>query len=183
MFISAAMAATEGAAHGAERVEGFFEDPTVWVGIAFLLFIALVIYLKLPGKITVMLDARSDRIRGELEEAKRLREEAQSLYAEYQRKAEDALKEADRIVAHAREEAVRVGEKARADLEVSLERRRLQAEQKIAQAEQQALDEVRARAVDIAITAATSILKDDMQGASGVALIDSSIEELGKHLH
>ncbi len=179
MFISAAMAATEGAEHAG----GFFEDPTVWVAIAFILFIALVIYLKLPGKIAGLLDARADRIRNELEEAKRLREEAQSLYAEYQRKAEDALQEADRIVAHAREEAERVGQKARADLEASLERRRQQAEQKIAQAEQQALDEVRARAVDIAIAAATGILKDDMKGDSGAALIDSSIDELGKHLH
>ncbi|WP_281018651.1 MULTISPECIES: ATP F0F1 synthase subunit B [unclassified Minwuia] len=179
MFISAAMAATE----GAEHAEGFFEDPTVWVALAFILFIALIIYLKLPGKITAQLDTRADRIRNELEEAKRLREEAQSLYAEYQRKAEDALKEADRIVAHAREEAERVGEKARADLEASIERRRQQAEQKIAQAEQQALDEVRAKAVNIAIAAATDILKEDMQGASGSALIDSSIDELGKHLH
>lgn len=179
MFISAAMAATE----GAEHAEGFFEDPSVWVGVAFLLFIALVIYLKLPGKITGLLDARADGIRSELEEAKRLREEAQSLYAEYQRKAEDALKEADRIVEHAREEAERVGAKAKADLEASMERRRVQAEQKIAQAEQQALDEVRARAVDIAIAAATSILKDDMQGEKGVALIDASIDDLGKHLH
>ncbi|MDF1722031.1 MAG: ATP F0F1 synthase subunit B [Minwuia sp.] len=179
MFISAAMAATEGAANS----EGFFEDPTVWVGVAFLLFIALIIYLKLPGKITAQLDTRAERISSELEEAKRLREEAQSLYAEYQRKAEDALKEADRIVEHAREEAERVGVKAKAELEASLERRRLQAEQKIAQAEQQAMDEVRARAVNIAIAAATSILKDDMQGEKGTALIDRSIEDLGKHLH
>ncbi|WP_416899361.1 MAG: F0F1 ATP synthase subunit B [Minwuia sp.] len=178
MFISAAYAATEEAAHGS-----MFTDPAFWVAVAFILFFALIVYLKVPGKLLSQLDARADRIRNELEEAKRLREEAQALYAEYQRKAEEAQQEAENIVAHAKEESARLAEKMRADLEASLERRKAQAEQKIAQAEQQAIDEVRNRAVDIASAAAASILREEMKGDAGQALIDNAISGIGKHLH
>ncbi|ANK82664.1 MAG: hypothetical protein TEF_19075 [Rhizobiales bacterium NRL2] len=160
-----------------------FADPTFWVAVAFVLFFALMIYLKLPGKIVAQLDARADRIRGELEEAKRLREEAQSLYADYQRKAEEAVQEADRIVEHAREEAERTAEKMRADMEAALERRKTQAESKIAQAEQQAIDEVRNRAVEIATAAAARILREELKGDAGNRLIDDAIGSVGRHLH
>lgn len=178
MFISAAYAASGEAAHGS-----VFSDPTFWVLVAFVLFFALIFYLKVPGKLAAQLDARADKIRSELEEAKALREEAQAAYAEYQRKAEEAAREADNIVAHAREESARLAEKMRADLEASLERRKAQAEAKIAQAEQQAIDEVRNRAVEIATAAATQILREEMQGDAGTALIDNAISGVGKHLH
>lgn len=181
MFISAALAASEAAA--GHHSEGFFEDPAVWVAVAFILFVALIVYLKVPGKLTAALDARADRIRKDLEEAKRLREEAQALYAEYQRKAEEAMKDAEQIVEHAREEAERLAVKTRAEMEAALERRRKQAEEKIAQAEQQALDEVRVRAVELAVAAATQILKQDMRGERGSALIDDAIGTVGRHLH
>ena len=190
MLIKSAMAATEAvkeAAHGAAEAvhhsEAFYEDPAFWVAVSFVLFIALILYYKLPGKIAGALDNRADRIRNELEEAKRLREEAQALYADYQRKAEEAMQEADRIVEHAREEAQRVSEKAHTDLQEVLERRRAQAEQKIAQAEQKALDEVRAKAADIAIAAATVVLKEEMQGQQGADMVDRAIGSLGSHLH
>jgi F-type H+-transporting ATPase subunit b len=177
MFISTAYAATEGAGGSV------FTDPTFWVAIAFILFFALIAYLKVPGKLTAQLDARAERIKGELEEAKRLREEAQSLYADYQRKAEEAAREAEAIVEHAREEAERTAERMRSDMEAALERRKAQAEAKIAQAEQQAIDEVRNRAVDIATAAAASILKEDMQGDAGTRMVDDAIGSIGRHLN
>ena len=178
MFISAAYAASGEAANGS-----MFSDPAFWVAVAFVMFFALILYLKVPGKLLSQLDARADRIRNELEEAKRLREEAQALYAEYQRKAEEAAKEADDIVSHAREESQRLAEKMRADLEASLERRKAQAEAKIAQAEQHAVEEVRNRAVDIATAAAASILREEMKGDAGQALIDNAISGINRHLH
>lgn len=181
MLISTAHAATEAAAeHGGG---GMFSDPAFWVAVAFVLFVALILYLKLPGKLASQLDARSERIRNELEEAKRLREEAQSLYADYQRKAEEAVQEADRIVEHAREEADRTAEKMRADMEAALERRKAQAEAKIAQAEQQAIEDVRNRAVDIASAAAARILQEEMKGDAGNRLIDDAIGSIDRHLH
>ena len=177
MFISTAYAAT-GEAGGS-----VFSDPTFWVAVAFVLFFALMTYLKVPGKLTAQLDARADRIREELEQAKALREEAQETYAEYQRKAEEAQQEAENIVAHAREESARLAEKMRADLEASMERRKAQAEAKIAQAEQQAIDEVRNRAVEIATAAAAKILEEEMKGDAGAAMIDTAIGGIGKHLH
>jgi len=177
MFISTAYAAT-GEAGGS-----IFSDPTFWVAVAFVIFFLLMFYLKVPGKLAAQLDARAERIRGELEQAKALREEAQETYAEYQRKAEEAQQEAEAIVAHAREESARLAEKMRIDLEASLERRKAQAEAKIAQAEQQAIDEVRNRAVEIATAAAAEILREQMQGDNGAAMIDDAISGIGKHLH
>lgn len=182
MFISTAYAAASEAAE-ATAEHSMFADPELWVAVAFFIFVGLVVYMKLPGKLASQLDARSDRIRGELEEAKRLREEAQALYAEYQRKAEEAVQEADRIVEHAREEADRTAEKMRTDMESSLERRKAHAEAKIAQAEQQAIEEVRNRAVDIATLAAARILQEEMKGDAGSRLIDDSIGKIGAHLH
>ncbi len=135
------------------------------------------------GKLTGQLDARAERIRAELEQAKALREEAQETYAEYQRKAEEAQQEAENIVAHAREESARLAEKMRSELEASLERRKAQAESKIAQAEQQAIDDVRMRAVEIATAAAARILEEEMKGDAGNAMIDNAIGDIGKHLH
>lgn len=177
MFISTAYAAS-GEAGGS-----IFSDPSFWVAMAFLMFFALMFYLKVPGKLTAQLDARADRIREELEQAKALREEAQEAYAEYQRKAEEAAQEAENIVAHAREESARLAEKMRSDLEASLERRKAQAESKIAQAEQQAIDDVRNRAVEIAAAAASKILQENMKGDAGTAMIDNAIDGIGKHLH
>lgn len=177
MFISTAYAAS-GEAGGS-----MFSDPTLWVTVAFILFFVLMFYLKVPGKLTAQLDARAERIRQELEQAKALREEAQETYAEYQRKAEQAAQEAENIVAHAREESARLAEKMRSELEASLERRKVQAESKIAQAEQQAIEDVRNRAVEIATAAAARILEEEMKGDSGQKMIDNAIGDIGRHLH
>lgn len=172
------------AAHAASSAgEPWTANPSNWVAIGFVLFLALVFFLKVHKKLGAALDGRADRIRSELEEAKRLREDAQALYAEYQRKSEEAMAQADAIVAHAREEAERMAENARKDLEASIARRRELAEAKIAQAEQSAITEVRNAAIDVAISATTSVLKEDMQGEAGKAAIDAAIGDVAQRLN
>jgi len=116
-------------------------DPTFWVLVSFVIFVALV---WKPGSKAVaqMLDDRAEKIRSDLEKAAKLREEAQALFAEYQKKQRDALKDAEAIVAAAKAEAEALSKQAAADLETSLKRREQLALQRIAQAEQQALAEV-----------------------------------------
>lgn len=154
-----------------------FSDPTFWVLVAFVIFVALV---WKPGAkaVTQMLDERADKIRADLEKAAKLREEAQALFAEYQQKQRDALKEAEAIVASAKAEAERLSAQAAADLETSLKRREQLALQRIAQAEQQAMADVRAAAVDLALSATQKLLTDKLDTARHEALIEGAIKEL-----
>src|SRR5690606_343669 len=154
-----------------------------WVAAAFVGFVALVIYLKAPGMVARTLDERADAIRAELAEAQRLREEAQSMLAEYQRRQRDAEKEAADIVAMAKEEAESFAAESRAKLEESLARRTRIAEGKIAQAEVQAMKDVRAAAADAAIAAASALLADEVEGAKAAGLIDDGIKQLGNKLN
>lgn len=160
-----------------------FQDSTFWVLVAFVLFFALVFYLKVPGKVMGQLDERAAKIKRDLEEAERLHQEAQQLFAEYQRKQRNALKEAEEIVAAAEAEAKALVREAEADLKASLERRRRQAEDKIAQAEKQALQEVRATAVEVAVAAAAQVLGQSLQGAAAASQIDRAIGEVKAKLH
>jgi F-type H+-transporting ATPase subunit b len=161
----------------------FLHDPAFWVAIAFLGFIAVAVYFKLPGMIAKTLDERAAKIKHELEEAQRLREETQALFAEYQRKTRNAEKEAEDIIAFAKEESKRQAEKAKQDLEDLMARRAAMAEAKIAQAEAQAVDDVRNAAVDVAIAAAQRILAQEMAGGKADAVLDQSIGELKSKLH
>ncbi|WP_300299543.1 F0F1 ATP synthase subunit B [Ferrovibrio sp.] len=160
-----------------------FQDPTFWVLVAFVLFFALIFYLKVPGKVLGQLDERAAKIKRDLDEAERLHQEAQQLFAEYQRKQRNAMKEAEEIVAAAEAEAKTLVREAEADLKASLERRRKQAEDKIAQAEKQALQEVRATAVEVAIAAAGQVLGQSLQGPAAAAQIDRAIGEVKARLH
>ncbi|MFN4276398.1 MAG: F0F1 ATP synthase subunit B [Ferrovibrio sp.] len=160
-----------------------FQDSTFWVLVAFVLFFALVFYLKVPGKMMAQLDERAAKIKHDLEEAEKLHQEAQQLFAEYQRKQRNALKEAEEIVAAAEAEAKALVREAEADLKASLERRRKQAEDKIAQAEKQALQEVRATAVEVAVAAAAQVLGQSLQGAAAASQIDRAIGEVKAKLH
>jgi F-type H+-transporting ATPase subunit b len=160
-----------------------FQDSTFWVLVAFVLFFALVFYLKVPGKVMGQLDERAAKIKRDLEEAEKLHQEAQQLFAEYQRKQRNALKEAEEIVAAAEAEAKALVREAEADLKASLERRRKQAEDKIAQAEKQALQEVRATAVEVAVAAAAQVLGQSLQGAAAASQIDRAIGEVKAKLH
>lgn len=133
-------------------------DATFWALVALVIFIGIVIYFKAPRMITKSLDDRATRISNELEEARRLREEAQQLLAEYQRKRREAEKEAEDIVAAAKREAEQLVKEAKARSEDYVVRRTQLAEQKIAQAERDAVNEVRSSAVDIAVAAAERLL-------------------------
>lgn len=133
-------------------------DATFYAFVGLLLFLALIAYLKVPGMMAKGLDARAEKIQNELAEAKRLREEAQHLLAEYQRKRKEAEKEAADIVSAAKREAEMLSQEARQRTEEYVARREALAETKIAQAERDAVNEVRARAVDIAVEAAGRLL-------------------------
>jgi F-type H+-transporting ATPase subunit b len=153
-------------------------DPVFWVMIAFFGFIGLLIYYKVPGMVTKALDARADVIRAELSEARRLRDEAQALLADYQRKSKEAENEARAIIEQAKRESEALASETRKSLSEAVERRTKLAEDKIARAEAQALSEVRASAVDNAIAAAEKILKARATGATAKALVDSGIRDL-----
>ena len=154
-----------------------FSDPTFWVLVAFVIFVALV---WKPGSKAAaqMLDDRAEKIRADLEKAAKLREEAQALFAEYQKKQRDALKDAEAIIKAARDEAEQLSRQAAADLEVSLKRREQLALQRIAQAEAQATADVRAAAVDLAMAATRKVLTDKLDAGRQDALIDAAIKEL-----
>ena len=158
-------------------------DPTFWVATAFIAFIAVLVYLKIPGKIFGALDHRADKIRSDIEEAEALCKEAQELLATYQKKQREALKEAEEISTAGKEEAVRLAEKGKQQLEDSLARREKQATDRIAQAENAAVDQVRALTIEIAIAATRNILETQLSASKSDALVDSAIGELSEKLH
>src|SRR5262245_48178658 len=154
-----------------------------WVAVAFVAFLLILAYYKVPGLIAKALDERAAGIRKELDEARRLREEAQALLADYQRKHRNAGQEAEAIVEQARREAEAFAAEIRKSLGETVGRRRKQAEDKIARAEAQAVEDVRAAAVDMAIAAAEKILREKAAGTGGAALIDESIRTLKSRLN
>jgi F-type H+-transporting ATPase subunit b len=154
-----------------------------WVAVAFVVFLLILAYYKVPTLIAQALDDRAAAIRKELDEARSLREEARALLADYQRKHRNAGQEADAIVEQARREAEAFAAETRKSLAEAVERRRRQAEDKIARAEAQAVEDVRAAAVDMAIAAAEKILREKAAGAGGAALIDESIRSLKTRLN
>jgi F-type H+-transporting ATPase subunit b len=159
-----------------------FADPEVWVAIAFVIFVGLTAK-PIARAVVKGLDARAARIKAQLDEARALRDEAERLLAEHQRKQIAAVKEAESILAHAREEAERVRSESAANLEAALARREKMALDKIAQAEAQAVSDVRNQAVDIAMAAATKLLKEGIDSGKSDELIDSAIKELDRKLH
>ncbi|TBZ43178.1 F0F1 ATP synthase subunit B [Rhizobium leguminosarum] len=136
----------------------FAFDATFFAFVGLVLFLALVVYLKVPGMMARSLDDRADQIRNELAEAKRLREEAQHLLAEYQRKRKEAEAEAAHIVAAAEREAQMLTAEAKKKTEEFVTNRTALSEQKIKQAEAEAMKAVRSAAVDLAIAAAETVL-------------------------
>jgi F-type H+-transporting ATPase subunit b len=160
----------------------FLTSPETWVALAFIVFVVLV-WKPTQKAILSALDDRSARIKKELNEAEKLREQAQALLTQYQTKYRDAMKEAETIIAHARDEAQRLSQQAARDLEASLKRREELALQRIAQTEQQAAAEVRGAAVDVAVAAAERLLREKLDGAKADALIDQAIKELPAKLH
>ena len=149
-----------------------------WEVVAFVLFLGLLVYVGVPRMLTSALDERGARIRAELEEAERLRAEAEALLQDYQRRREAAEREAEEIVAQARQQAESMAADAHARMEDFVARRTQAAETRIAQAEAQALGEVRAAAAEAAVAAAERMLRQRMHGEAADALIGRSINDV-----
>jgi F-type H+-transporting ATPase subunit b len=151
--------------------------------IAFVIFIGVLFYFKVPAMLAGMLDKRAETIKAELDEARRLREEAQSVLASYERKQKEMAEQAERIVAHAKEEARIAAEQAKVDLKSSIARRLAAAEGQIASAQAAAVKEVRDQAIQVAIGAARDVIAKNMTAADGNKLIDDAIGEVEAKLH
>jgi F-type H+-transporting ATPase subunit b len=151
--------------------------------LAFILFIAVLFYFKVPGMLGGLLDKRAEGIQSELDEAKALREEAQTLLASYERKQKEVAEQADRIVAEAKREAEAAAVQAKEDLKLSIARRLQSAEDQIASAEASAVREVRDRAVSVAIAAASDVVAAKTTAADQNSLIDDAIAQVKDKLH
>ena len=151
--------------------------------IAFIVFILVLFYFKVPGLIGGMLDKRADDIKSELDEARALREEAQTILASYERKQAEVKDQAVRIVEAAKEEAQLAAEAAKEDLKKSIARRLAAAEDQIASAQNSAVKEVRDQAIDVAVKAAREIVAGQMTAAQGNALIEAAIKDVQDKLH
>ncbi len=162
-------------------MSALLHDPTFWTAIAFVIFI---VALFKPVKKALMagLDSRIEQIRAEVEEAQRLREEAQTLLASYQRKQREAAQEAENIVTQAKEDAALHRAEARKSLEEMLRRQEALAIGKIAQAEAAAVQEVREVAIDLAIAATEKILAEKVRGDLSDRLVEKAIGELSQKL-
>lgn len=152
-------------------------DPAFWVGLAFILVVAL-IFRPAAKAVTATLDTRAAKIRAQIEEARKLHEDAQALLADYQKKQRDAMAEAEKIIAQARQDAARLKVDAEKDLENAISRRKQQALDRIAQTEAQAIAQVRNTAVDVALAAAEKLITTSLDPARKQALADKAIGEL-----
>ncbi len=151
---------------------------TFWVLIALLIFVGICLYVKVPAMVSKSLDTRAARISGELDEARRFRDEAKALLAEYQKKRKEAEQEAAAIVEAAKREAEVLAQEARSRTEDYVARRTAVAEQKIAQAEREAVAEVRSSAVELAVEAARTLLAAKSDAKAGVDLFKASLQEV-----
>ena len=161
---------------------GLFSNVEFWVLLAVVIFFVVV---WKPGSRWILgaLDARATRIRDELDAAAKLREEAQAALASYQRQQQSAAAEAEQIISHAKQEAERIAAQSLRDLEDSLHRRELLAQERIAQEQAKAVAEIRATAADLAISAARRVIAASLDEQRGALLIDQAISALPRQLH
>jgi F-type H+-transporting ATPase subunit b len=158
-------------------------DAEFWVAVAFVAFLGVLVYFGAHKMMVNYIDQRRDRIKAELDEALRLKEEAQALLAQYQRKQREAIEEAAAIIAGATAEAERMMAEAKAKMEEFIGRRSKMAETKIAQAEAQALADVRAAAAEAAVSAAQAILTQTVKGDVADRLIVKGIDDVKSKLN
>jgi F-type H+-transporting ATPase subunit b len=164
-------------------MEGVLGDPTFWVAVGLVVFLAVVLYFGAHKTVARMLDERAAGIKRELEEARKLREEAQALLQQYQGKQRDAEKEAEAIVAQARVEAERIAKETQVQLEQLIERRTKAAQDKISQVEAEAAAEVRTAAVGAAVAASEALIKERLSAQKSEELVEKAIGELRGKLH
>jgi F-type H+-transporting ATPase subunit b len=160
-----------------------FSEPEFWVAVAFFILMGLFAYLGVHKTVLKTLDHRSERIKAELDDARRLKEEAAKLLAEYKARRASAEREAQDIIASAKAEAERIAAEAKTKMEDFVARRTKTAEGKIALAEAQALADVRAAAADAAVTAASSILTQTVKGSVADDLLTKGITEVREKLN
>lgn len=160
-----------------------FHEAEFWVGVGFFIVVGLIIYKRVPGMIGRALDARAAAISKELDSARKLREEAQALFEQYQRKQRDADKEAEAIITEARAEAERYAKEAKAALSGQIERRTKAAQDKIAQAEQQAVAEIRILVADAAAAAAEKLIAAKLDDKRAGEIIKKALGEIPSKLN
>ena len=160
-----------------------FAQPETWVAIAFVILMVLFAYLGIHKTVLTALDHRSERIKAELDDARRLKEEAAKLLGEYKTRRASAEREAEEIIANAKAEAERIAVEAKAKMEDFVARRTKTAESKIALAEAQALADVRAAAADAAVSAASTILLQSVKGPVADDLVTKGIAEVRAKLN
>ena len=160
-----------------------FYEPEFWVAVAFVILMGVFAYFGIHRTVLQALDHRSERIKGELDDARRIKEEAAKLLAEYQARRATAEREAQDIIASAKTEAERIASEAKAKMEDFVVRRTKTAESKIALAEAQALADVRAAAADAAVTAASTVLSQTVKGQVAEDLLAKGIAEIREKLN
>ncbi|TKW79948.1 MAG: ATP F0F1 synthase subunit B [Bradyrhizobium icense] len=160
-----------------------FTQPETWVAIAFVILMAVFVWLGVHRTVLTALDHRAQRIKAELDDAKRLKDEAAKLLADYQARRASAEREAQEIVTNARAEAERIAAEAKTRMEDFVVRRTKTAENKIAMAEAQALADVRAAAAEAAIAAASSVLSQSVKGSVADDLLANGIAEVKAKLN
>lgn len=160
-----------------------FTQPETWVAIAFVILLVLFAYLGIHKTVLTALDHRSERIKAELDDARRLKEEAAKLLGEYQARRASAEREAEEIISNAKAEAERIATEAKAKMEDFVARRTKTAEGKIALAEAQALADVRAAAANAAVEAASTILSKSVTGSVADDLLAKGIAEVRAKLN
>ncbi len=160
-----------------------FEDPETWVAIAFVILMGVFAWLGVHRTMFTALDHRAERIKAELDDARRLKDEAAKVLDEYKARRASAEREAEEIVTNARAEAERIAANARTKMEDFVARRTKTAESKIALAEAQALADVRAAAAEAAVTAATTILSQSVKGQVADDLLAKGIAEVRQKLN
>jgi F-type H+-transporting ATPase subunit b len=156
----------------------FIFEPEFWVAVSFFLFVGLLLYLGVHRKIASVLDARAALIAKELDEARRLREEAEKVLADYRRKQGDAAKETQEIIDQASKEAEILAAETRRSMKEHFERRMKLAEDKIARAETEALREVRAAAAEAAVAAARIVIAERLTPETADRLVKQGIDAL-----
>jgi len=161
----------------------FLNNTNIVVAIGFVIFVAVLLYYRVPAMITRMLDARAVRIKQELDEARALRDEAQTLLASFERRQKEVKAQAEDIVTAARAEAEKAAEAAKEEIRNSVARRLKTATEQIAAAEQGAIRQIKDQAVSVAIAAAGEVLREKMKAADANRLIDAAISEVGEKLH
>jgi F-type H+-transporting ATPase subunit b len=160
-----------------------FFEPEFWVAVAFVILMILFAYLGIHKTVLKALDHRSERIKAELDDARRIKEEAAKLLADYKARRASAEREAEEIISNAKAEAERIAADAKAKMEDFVARRTKTAESKIALAEAQALADVRAAAAEAAVTAATTILSQSVKGPVADDLLAKGIAEVRSKLN